>query len=440
LKIAVAGLWHLGTVTAACLASAGHNIIAHDDSVEVVAALRRGRPPVAEPGLAELSSVAAAQHQLVYTNDLNDLRNAEVLWVCYDTPVDDNDNADVEFVRVRVKEILPHLRDGAIVLISSQVPVGTTRELESEYQRRAGPSQLTFAYIPENLRLGKAIESFTHPDRIVAGVRSSSDRARIAPLLQSITNRIEWMSVESAEMTKHALNAYLATSVSFINEIAVLCERIGADALEVERGLKSDMRIGKGAYLHAGAAFAGGTLARDVRFLLDLSHRQHVSAALLTGVEQSNAAHQDWTRHRLLEVLGAVAGKTVAMLGLTYKPGTNTLRRSSALEICHWLHEQDARVQAFDPAVSELPESLATVIHLAASADAALDGADVAVIATPWPEFAAILPDTAVKKMRTAIVIDPARHLQLTLGADSRIHYAAVGRSNASPAPDGATK
>jgi len=429
LKVAVAGLWHLGTVTAACLASWGHDVIAFDESSETVSNLRQGRPPVLEPGLAEMISAAVAQQRLVFTDDPKDLGRVEVLWICYDTPVDENDVADVDFVLQRVIKLLPQLSNGAMVLISSQLPVGTTARLESSYRTMARPEHLSFAYVPENLRLGKAIEVFTHPDRIVAGVRSRVDRERIASLLSSSAERIEWMAVESAEMTKHALNAFLATSVVFINEIATLCEQTGADALEVERGLKSDVRIGKGAYLHPGAAFAGGTLARDVSFLLDLAGRKKIAASLLSGVQQSNRAHQDWIRHRLIDSLGSVSSKTIGVLGLTYKPGTNTLRRSSAVELCRWLNEQGAAVQAFDPAVESLPFSLAPVIRLADSVEAALDHADAAIIATAWPEFLALSAATVLATMHCAIVLDPARHLQSALGRDPRIRYFAVGRS-----------
>ena len=429
MKILVAGLWHLGTVTAACLASLGHDVTAFDENVDTIQGLRQGRPPILEPGLAEL--ISAAKRRLVFTDNPYDLGGIEVLWVCYDTPVDQNDVADVDFVFHRIAQLLPKLNHDAMVLISSQLPVGTTARLEAHYRSMEQSKQLSFAYIPENLRLGKAIEAFTHPDRIVVGVRSASDQKRIASLLQSITNCIEWMSVESAEMTKHALNAFLATSVVFINEIAALCEKVGADALEVERGLKSDARIGEGAYLHAGAAFAGGTLARDVSFLLDLAGQNTVSASLLSGVQQSNKLHQAWSRRCLVECLGPVSAKTIAVLGLTYKPGTNTLRRSSAVELCQWLHEQGATVQAFDPAVKVLPESLAEVIHLAASAEEALEHSDALVIATPWPDFVALAPATVLALMRRAIVIDPARHLPSAVVDDSRILYFAVGKGPA---------
>src|SRR5262249_7302954 len=292
------------------------------------------------------------------TDTADAVRDADVVWVTVDTPVDDEDRADVESVVRGVAALFPHLRNGALVLTSSQVPVGTTRRLEAMFAEAAAGRRVGFAYSPENLRLGKAIEVFTRPDRVVAGVRSPEDRATIERLLAPFTDRIEWMSVESAEMTKHALNAFLATSVTFINEIAALCEQVGADAKEVERGLKSEARIGPRAYLSPGAAFAGGTLARDVVFLAGLGRARGAATHLLASVTRSNDVHRQWAARILEQALTNVGGKSIAIWGLTYKVGTDTLRRSSAVELCRWLIERGATVRAHDPVVKTLPADL----------------------------------------------------------------------------------
>jgi UDPglucose 6-dehydrogenase len=235
---------------------------------------------------------------------------------------------------------------------------------------------------------------------------------------------MEWMSVESAEMTKHAINSFLATSICFINEIATLCERTGADALEVERGLKSDLRIGPGSYLHAGGAFAGGTLARDIAFLRSISESTGTGVPLIDGVNASNSHHKTWLARRISEVFPALSGKTVAILGLTYKPGTNTLRRSSAVEAAEWLFRQGAAVRAFDPQVPELPAELRSVMQLAGSAEAAMDGADALVVMTPWPEFRSLDPSFA-----PAVVFDAARFLEPALAGRPGIRYFSIGRA-----------
>lgn len=428
IKIAVVGLWHLGTVTAGCLASAGYEVIGYDANAETVAGLNRGDLPVAELGLAVLIQGGIKDGKLSFSDELGALSEVEVIWITYDTPVDEDDQADVEFVVEQVKATFPYLRDDALVFISSQLPVGSTRRLEEAYRSYQPEGKVTFAYLPENLRLGKAIEIFTKPDRVVAGTRDSASRERIAALLKPFTDHIEWMSVESAEMTKHALNAFLATSVAFINELANVCEKVGADARDVARGLKSDIRIGPRAYLNPGAAFAGGTLARDISFLVEIGQQERVTTQLFSSVKASNSEHKSWARHRLVEMLGQLRGTKIAILGLTYKPGTDTLRRSSAIELCRWLKQQGAVVTAYDPAVSSLPSDLTETIELQPSIELALRGAMATVVATEWDEFRSLRADELVTWMARALVLDAGRFLENGIGWDRRIQYLAVGR------------
>ena len=429
MKVCVVGLWHLGTVTAACLASVGHHVVGLDFESEVVERLRAGHPPLFEPGLEDLVKRGMADGYLGFTTDAAQaLRDARVVWIAYDTPVDESDQADVEFVVGRVERLFPDLAVDSLVLVSSQLPVGTTYRLEQAYVAAYPNKPVTFAYTPENLRLGKAISVFTRPDRVVVGVRSEADRKRVAELLSPFTERIEWMSVESAEMTKHALNAFLSTSVAFINEVAVLCEEVGADAKEVERGLKSEARIGPRAYLSPGAAFAGGTLARDVAFLAQLGTHYGQPTHLLRAVKTSNDTHKLWARAKLEGLIGDLRDQTVGVWGLTYKPGTDTLRRSSSVELCRWLAERGVRVQAHDPAVKSLPPDLAATISLCSTPTDALAGVVGLVVATEWPDYQSVPADVVVASMRSALVLDPNRFLSQTLGNDPRIRYVTVGK------------
>lgn len=427
MRIVVYGLWHLGCVTAACLAQSGQQVIGLDLDEQVIANLQRGQPPLHEPGLAELIAADLANGQLLFTTDATAaLHEADVLWVTCDTPVNEQDEADVGFVRAQLDAIAETIAPGTLVLISSQVPVGFTRALARDWKARG----LRYAYSPENLRLGKALEAFQHPERVIVGLSDQRDRPMVTALFTPFCQRIEWMSVESAEMTKHALNAFLATSVTFINELARLCEALGADAKEVERGLKSEGRIGPRAYLAPGAAFAGGTLARDVRFLINFGQRYDVATPLLTGVLASNDVHKGWMRDKLRQLLRDVAEPVVAVLGLTYKPGTSTLRRSESIELCRWLAVQGVRVQAHDPAITELPEELKPVITLRATPQEALTGADVAVVATEWPSYRDLAADLFVSRMRQPHVIDQNRFLASILSDDVRITYAATGKAS----------
>jgi len=427
-KVCVFGLWHLGSVTAASLASLGHDVVGLDLDSGTVENLANGVPPVAEPGLPELVSRGLAQARLRFTTDAaHALADAEVVWITFDTPVDDDDNADVEAVLDATENILPFLRDGALVLVSSQLPVGSVADLEQRLLRSRPESRVHFGCSPENLRLGNALKAFLEPDRVVVGVRDASDKERIERLLGDLSAKVEWMSVESAEMVKHAVNAFLATSIAFTNEVAAICERVGADARDIERGLRSEPRIGPRAYVGAGAAYSGGTLARDVEFLAKLGRVHDVPTALLHGARASNDEHQRWAERRLALELGDVRGRKIGVLGLTYKPGTDTLRRSGAVSLCESLAAQGASVCGFDPAVAALPDFLAQVMAYATDALGALTGCDAAVVATQWPEFKSLEAEAVVEAMAMPVVIDPNAFLKDSLGASSTITYRSVG-------------
>jgi UDPglucose 6-dehydrogenase len=431
--IGVIGLWHLGSVTAACLADAGNQVIGIDPDPVVVEELHDAQAPVSEPGLREL--LLANEARLDFTCDWRALAGARCAWITFDTPVDGDDRADVEWVLEHAVEALVHLPQDALVVVSSQLPVGSIARLDQWCAAQRGDRGLRFACVPENLRLGRALESFRAPDRIVAGVRSERDRSELAELLAPFSKDVQWMLVESAEMTKHALNGFLATSVAFINEVAEICESVGADADEVSRGLKSEHRIGKDAYLGPGDAFAGGTLARDIGFLRELAGRRGLPAFVFAGVADGNAAHKQWTRRKLLELLAEnpreerpLAGRQVAVWGLTYKAGTDTLRRSSAIELCRWLAGAGAVVRAHDPAVSVLTPELASMIELCSSPLDAAAQAEALVVCTAWPEFLEVPVEVLLAALALAQVIDPAGTLAPRLAARPDVRYLRVGR------------
>ncbi len=431
MKICVYGLWHLGSVTAGCLSSAGFQVTGLDWDNRVVESLKKGIPPLFEPGLEALIREEVSRGNLHFTNDPESaLREVDLVWVSFDTPVDEEDNADVEFVADRITNIFPFLTDGVAVIISSQVQTGFTGRMEKAFAKAFPNKSVAFVYSPENLRLGKAIEVFRHPGRIVVGTRRETDIALVEPLFTSLCSSIEWMSTESAEMTKHGINSFLATSVVFANELAVLCERVGADAAEVARGMKSESRIGMGAYLSPGPAFGGGTLARDVSFLRKIGQEFGVPAILFNAVKESNDYHKSWPRQTLKEIFGELAKKKIAVLGLTYKPGTDTLRRSNAIELCQWLFEQGAIVSSYDPAIKRLPEDLEKVLIYCDNIEAAVRDADCLVVGTEWPVFKGIEADNLSKIMREAIVVDAGGFLSYLMN-DEAIKYFSVGRGQA---------
>jgi UDPglucose 6-dehydrogenase len=427
MKICVQGLWHLGSVTAACLASVGHDVVGLDGDSNNISNLNQGKAPLFEPGLDEMIQNEINQGHLRFVqSSRQSLADAEVLWVTFDTPVDEDDQADVELVLDKIKSVLPELNDGTVVLISSQIPVGSIKKLEYFVKDNYIKKQIIFAYSPENLRLGKSIDVFLNPDRIVVGTRNDETKEKLKKLFSPITNKIEWMSVESAEMTKHAINAFLATSVTFANELAAICELYGADAKEVERGLKTESRIGPRAYLSPGGPFAGGTLARDIDFLDKAAQEKALAVPLLQSVRVSNNEHKKWTKRKLSEKFTPLNKLSIAIWGLTYKPETSTLRRSLAVALCDWLIEEGANVRVYDPAVQELPSHWNNQVDRFDSALEALKNTQVLVLGTEWAEF----KETAKKMLEVVnndyMVIDANRYLQneiFLLG----INYIAVG-------------
>ncbi|HMP81179.1 MAG TPA: nucleotide sugar dehydrogenase [Verrucomicrobiota bacterium] len=421
-KIAVFGLWHLGSVTAACCAR-HFRVTGLDFDATTIENLNNGKAPISEPGLNELISAGIASKKLDFTTDPKTAcANADILWLCYDTPVNENDESDVESVLYNLRRALPHLPKGALVLISAQLPVGTCRKMESEFP------DLHFACSPENLRLGKAIDSFEKADRAIVGIRDDARKALLEQLFKPFTPQIIFMRTESAEMVKHALNSFLALSITFINEIARLCEHVGADAKEVSLGLKSEPRIGPKAYLGPGGPFAGGTLARDVVTLTKLAGANKESLSVIPAIKQSNDLHRGWTLRRLQSRLGDLRDKTIAVLGLVYTPNTDTLRRSAAVELCKQLVASGATVRAFDPAIKLLPAELSAV-SLATDVASAINGADAVVVCTEWPQFRTVNWTAALAGMRSCIVVDANRFLEKELKDVPGVEHLSVGRS-----------
>ena len=376
-----------------------------------------------EPGLNELLAAGLAAKKLSFTNDpAAACAQADVLWLTYDTPVNSNDESDVDAVLTPLRRALPHLPAGALVLISAQLPVGTCAALEKEFP------QFHFAYSPENLRLGKALDAFEKAERVVVGIRSDAKKPLLAELFAPFTPQVLFMRTESAEMVKHSLNAFLAVSITFINEIARLCEHTGADAREVSAGLKSEARIGPKAYLGPGGPFAGGTLARDVVTLTKLAATHGESIAVIPAIKHSNDLHRGWAGRRLQARLGDLRGKKIAVLGLTYTTNTDTLRRSAAVELCQQLLAAGAHVSAFDPAVKQLPAELAA-IHLAGDIATVLTGADAVAVCTEWPQFRQADWPNLIGKLHSPVFVDANRFLDKELKNLPGVEHLSVGRA-----------
>ena len=427
MNICVLGLWHLGSVISASVASKGHKVIGIDENTKIINNLNRNKAPIYEPRLNELIKKGRKSGNLIFTDDKKKAINAEILWIAFDTPVNKSDNADINYVEKQVRKIMPYLKKNTVILFSSQLPVGSIEKMQFFSEKKFPEKKFKFACSPENLRLGNSLEIFLKPDRVIIGVSEKKAKIILSKLFKTITNKIEWMKIESAEMTKHALNSFLATSIIFANEIASFCEKVGADASEVERGLKTDNRIGKKAYLSPGNPIAGGTLLRDVNFLNNKKKKLKLQSPLLSSLVISNNIHKNWISKKISEKFDKISNISIAIWGLTYKPYTDSLRRSLSIELCKWLLKKGAKINIYDPVVKKLPKYLSKKVKMYKQPLKTLKNSDLLVIGTYWPEFKKFTGKIHTVSKKKLIIIDPNNNLKIkTLKSDQR--YITFGR------------
>jgi UDPglucose 6-dehydrogenase len=420
-KICVIGLWHLGCVLS-CSMARKHVVAAFDPDGRTVDALRRGEPPILEPGLPEAIAEGMASGRLRFEQSLQKaVSGAQVIWFAFDLPVNENDEPQTRVLESAFSDALSAGARPQAFVVSSQVPIGTCRKLFEKGKKAVGAELF---YVPENLRLGNAVKGFFSQDRIVIGTPDGSKPSIIEDILEGVGGERILLSLESAEMAKHAMNSYLALMISFSGEISDICEAYGADAMKVMDALKKESRVSPLAPLSPGLGFGGGTLARDLQALRSAARKKGMKTFVLDAALESNNERKGYVKRRLQSALGSLEGKTVSFLGLTYKPNTDTLRRSLALEIIDGLAATGAVVRAYDPAVKKLDAE--HHVSVCASADEAFSGADAVVITTAWPEFLGLDFARLVPAMRTRVLID-ARNMLSGKKFPAQTKYYGVG-------------
>jgi UDPglucose 6-dehydrogenase len=419
--IGVIGAGWVGLVTAACFADLGHEVYCRDIVAEKVESLSRGEVPIYEPGLSEL--VTRNAERLHFTTDMGDvLSGAELLFCCVDTPPSYSGDADLSRVE-RVVEEIGGSREHALVM-KSTVPVGTGRSI----LRRA--KDLGYVSNPEFLKEGTAVEDFLKPDRVVVGAEPESQAFgdRVAALYEPLDAPIVRTDVASAEMIKLASNAFLATKISFINEIANVSEELGADVSEVARGMGLDDRIGA-QFLRPGLGYGGSCFPKDVTALKQLAGNSGYHFQLLTAVIEVNELQKRRAIGKLQKHLGGLVGKEIALLGIAFKPNTDDVREATSLVLAGRLQSEGAKVRVYDPVAADRASDLLLGATVAASAEEALAGADAAVLVTEWPEFRDLDWANGVKaSMNSAVVIDGRNFLDGDALRAAGYTYEGVGR------------
>ena len=429
--IGVLGAGWVGLVTAACFAELGHRVVARDVIPAKVEALQRGELMIHEPGLPEL--VARNRERLAFTTEIGELLDeARLLFVCVDTPPTQSGDADLTSVRSVVDE----LRGGGshVMVMKSTVPAGTGNTI-----RRDLP-ELPYVACPEFLKEGSAVEDFLHPDRVVVGAEPGDEPAAdsVQALYAPLGGEVVRTDVTSAEMVKLASNAFLAAKISFINEIANVCEDLGADVNAVAQGMGLDDRIG-GKFLRAGIGWGGSCFTKDVSALKQLAANTGYHFQLLNAVIEVNELQKLRVLNKLSEKLGPLADKRVALLGLAFKPHTDDMRGASSLVLAGRLQGEGASVVGFDPVASERARDVLPGVEMAGSALEALDGADAAILVTEWPEFAELDWSEAARRMANPLLIDGRNFLDPERLRAAGFTYEGIGRGGAAETAEAVT-
>ena len=421
--VGVIGAGWVGLVTAACFAELGHDVHCRDIVVEKVESLRRGEVPIHEPGLAEL--VARNRERLHFTTEMGPvLDGAELLFCCVDTPPTVSGDADLSHVLGVVDDIAGSNRHA--IMMKSTVPVGTGRAVK---RRREG---IGYVANPEFLKEGSAVDDFMRPDRVVIGVDEEPDADglgdRVEALYAPLETEVVRTDVASAEMIKLASNAFLATKISFINEIANVSEEVGADVAEVARGMGLDERIGP-QFLRPGIGYGGSCFPKDVSALKQLAGNSGYHFQLLTSVIEVNEMQKRRTVGKLQKHLGSLVGRKVALLGIAFKPDTDDVREATSVVLAARLHGEGAHVTAYDPVAGESARGVLSDADVRATALEALDGADAAVLVTEWPEFGELdWEGEVLERMATPLIVDGRNFLDAARLRTAGFTYEGVGR------------
>ena len=437
MKICVVGSGYVGLVTGACLADFGMEVTNVDKDADKIERLNRGEIPIYEPGLKSLVAKNCEEGRLKFTTDLGPtIEESKAIFIAVGTPPREDGSSDLRFVREVATSISKHINDFKVVVTKSTVPIGTGRMIEDILNKAGSDQEFAVVSNPEFLREGSAIDDFLHPDRLVIGSRDPRateimldiySPLRVADVPFVITD------VETAEMIKYASNSFLATKISFINEAAELCERLGADVETVAYGMGLDKRIG-GRFLHPGPGYGGSCFPKDTRALAHIAREQDMEFTIVESVlEVNNRVKRRMTDKITRAMGGSVHGKTIAVLGLSFKPDTDDMRESPALPIIRRLQENGAQVRAYDPAAMEASREELPDVTFTGDAYECAEGADALVILTEWNQFRSLDLERMKTLLNAPLVIDLRNIYEPEKMASAGFHYVSIGRREGKP-------
>jgi len=433
MRIAMIGTGYVGLVSGTCLADFGHHVTCVDKDQGKIDGLLAGRMPIWEPGLEALVKSNVERRRLEFTTDLGTaLKGAEAVFIAVGTPSRRGDgHADLSYVFAAVEELAGLLEGPTVIVTKSTVPVGTGDKIAALLKEKGAPDGVSVASNPEFLREGAAIADFKHPDRILVGAEDDRGREILAEIYRPLfLNRapMVFTSRRTAELTKYAANAFLAAKISFINEMADLCEAVGADVQDLARGIGLDNRIGA-KFLHAGPGYGGSCFPKDTLALLRTAEEAGVQQRIVSTVVDVNDRRKKSMADRVAQAMGGdVEGKRIGVLGLTFKPNTDDMRDAPSIPLIEGLQSAGADVVAFDPVGREQAEPLFNNVEFADSAEATADAADALVIVTEWDEFRALDLDDLASRMKGKLLIDLRNIYDRSEAEEAGLIYHGIGR------------
>jgi UDPglucose 6-dehydrogenase len=428
------GAGYVGLVSAACFSEFGWTVVCLDKDKERIASLKRGEVPIYEPGLDDLLQRNLAAGRLSFSSDLGPaVAKADLIFLAVGTPMRRGDgHADLSYIHAAVAELAPHLDGFTVITTKSTVPVGTSREIARRLRQLRPDAEFAVCSNPEFLREGSAIQDFTHPDRVLVGCEDPRAQEVMERLYKPLALRnapIIFVSPESAELAKYAANAFLAMKISFINEIADLCEEVGADVQEVAGAIGKDRRIGD-KFLHPGPGYGGSCFPKDVSALVRTAREARSPLSLVEQVQRINDERKIAIASRIERVAGgSVRGKVVAVLGVTFKPNTDDMREAPSLVVVPMLQERGATVRAYDPQGRKHGEGLLPGVEWCGGALEAAKDADITVVLTEWNEFRALDLAALRATMRGNVLVDLRNVYQPREALSLGFRFSSIGRA-----------
>ncbi len=425
-SIGVSGLWHLGCTISVSWSKLGFQVLGYDNDRSLIEELNNGKPPIFEPFLKENIEGNISKGLLTFTNDLDQLNECSFVFITYDTPVNEDDSSDTTIIEDSVRQLSEIMKDHSIIIVSSQSPVGFISKMRTII-RENNPT-LDIAYSPENLRLGEAIECYLNPGRIILGTATVETKEKCVALFEQISENILSMNIESAETVKHGINSFLSTSIVFANHLADICEENNARIDDVVAGMKSDPRIGKKAYLSPGIGFSGGTLGRDLKVLDEKNEQTKGFAGLFGYIHKANNDRKLSIIKKVKKSVDGIKDLNIGVLGLTYKPGTSTLRRSLPLEIVELLLSEGAKIKVFDPKADYSDIKTEVKFEMVDSIIDVSSSTDILILLTEWDEFKNYNWSDIPRQMRNPTFFDAKNCLDERKMNQIGFKYYSIGR------------